>query len=182
MKLTENARPFRHAAKDFHVPDIALRGLPGLGPAQRNGLVRDVMVHRTPTPDDFIPQFSPVAGSEDKIRLDRPLAVKVPSGILWIREGFETDGASIPQLLWSVVGHPLRSKFLIPAIVHDFYCQVAWLSGDYPLRRHADTLFALLLVRQNVGFWHSTLMYWGVRANSIWNYLVCGRFRQEFID
>lgn len=38
--------------------------------------------------------------------------------------GYVTDGASIPRLLWSVVGSPYDADHLRAAIVHDYFCDI----------------------------------------------------------
>lgn len=38
--------------------------------------------------------------------------------------GTVTDGASIPQFLWTVVGGPFEGKFRWAAIIHDRYCEI----------------------------------------------------------
>ncbi|HIE98682.1 MAG TPA: DUF1353 domain-containing protein, partial [Fuerstia sp.] len=34
--------------------------------------------------------------------------------------GFVSDGASIPRLFWAIIGPPIGSSHLLPAIVHDY--------------------------------------------------------------
>jgi len=41
-----------------------------------------------------------------------------------VRPGYQTDGASIPRALWSIVGSPYTGKYLPAAIIHDFYCDL----------------------------------------------------------
>jgi hypothetical protein len=36
-----------------------------------------------------------------------------------VKSGFTTDGASIPKMLWSIIGNPLENDLLKPAIIHD---------------------------------------------------------------
>lgn len=37
-------------------------------------------------------------------------------------KGVTVDGASIPQVLWSVVGSPWTGRYREASVVHDFYC------------------------------------------------------------
>jgi len=46
-----------------------------------------------------------------------------------IPEGFDSDGASIPQLAWRLVGHPFDMRYLLQAVFHD------WLYRFQPLSR-----------------------------------------------
>lgn len=36
--------------------------------------------------------------------------------------GITSDGASIPQIFWSVIGGPFEGPYRAPAIVHDYFC------------------------------------------------------------
>ena len=47
------------------------------------------------------------------------LPLPVPSIVISIRQGFRTDGASIPQRLRRFIGHPFDHVRLIAAVVHD---------------------------------------------------------------
>ena len=38
--------------------------------------------------------------------------------------GTRVDGASIPRILWSIVGSPYVGKYRDASVVHDFYCSV----------------------------------------------------------
>lgn len=43
----------------------------------------------------------------------------------WIvPRGAKTDGASIPRLLWPIIGGPFEGKFRTAAVIHDYYCDV----------------------------------------------------------
>jgi len=46
--------------------------------------------------------------------------------------GTVTDGASIPQAFWSIIGSPFVGKFRLAAVIHDHYCKTK-------LRSWADT-------------------------------------------
>jgi hypothetical protein len=44
-------------------------------------------------------------------------------GRRWVvPEGTESDGASIPQIFWSLIGGPFEDKYRDASIVHDLYC------------------------------------------------------------
>jgi hypothetical protein len=46
-----------------------------------------------------------------------------PAGKMWSApKGFISDGASIPQVFWSIVGGPWDGPYRNAAIVHDQYC------------------------------------------------------------
>ena len=74
--------------------------------------------------------------------------------------GFESDGASIPQILWPLLGPPIGSSHLIPSIVHDYLCETA---TTYPQRLLGDAVFFSLLKEHGVPRWKRAIMYLGVR-------------------
>lgn len=72
---------------------------------------------------------------------------------------FLTDGASIPWPLWSLIGSPMRARFVAAAVAHDYLYSVG---HD---RRAADALFRELLLENTPtpptgdrsGLWANTL-------------------------
>lgn len=74
-------------------------------------------------------RFNGLARYEDSedgctAKLLRRLKFKTLDGwLIEVPAGFETDFASIPRLLWTVI--PPRGRFNRPAIVHDFLYQYA---------------------------------------------------------
>ena len=62
------------------------------------------------------------------------------SGKKWcVPEGYEVDGASIPQALWTLVGSPYTGDYRRASIVHDKACDDA--QGDATARLKADRMF-----------------------------------------
>ena len=58
-----------------------------------------------------------------------------------------TDGASIPQALWFICGHPLQVPRLYAALLHDYLYD----GGDrYATRRDADDLYREMLLALGV--------------------------------
>jgi hypothetical protein len=57
------------------------------------------------------------------MRLEEPLTFIDPSGRRWeVPAGVETDGASIPRVLW--VSHPpFTGRYRAAAVIHDHYCR-----------------------------------------------------------
>ncbi len=41
------------------------------------------------------------------------------SGTLYVDAEFVTDGASIPRIAWSIVGHPMAEDYVVSALAHD---------------------------------------------------------------
>ena len=78
---------------------------------------------------------------------------------LTVKKGFDFDGASIPQALWSVYGNPLSGKFRIAALVHD----ALYASAELP-REVADAIFLDLMKQHKVGYVKRQTMYYAVRS------------------
>jgi hypothetical protein len=41
-----------------------------------------------------------------------------------VPRGTSVDGASIPQVFWSLIGGPFEGRYRNASVVHDYYCQV----------------------------------------------------------
>jgi hypothetical protein len=78
--------------------------------------------------------------------------------------GFVCDGASIPRMFWSIVGHPMSGGPLRAAIIHDALCAQARTPRA---RRFADTIFAWVMEEQCVPRWRRLAMFWAVRAYGV---------------
>ena len=100
-------------------------------------------------------------------------AVSIENEFGWrvdIPKGFITDGASIPRLLWPLIGHPFQGDFLQAAVYHDLLCHHAWLLGSYQHRVMADAFFFWLLTELKIPLWKRTAMYLAVRMWGRWSY------------
>ena len=84
----------------------------------------------------------------------------ISSSGITVPAGFESDGASVPRLLWGVVFPRDDRKALFGAIVHDFIYRthpVTWTRSD------ADTVFLYLLQQGGVSYVRRVRAYIGVR-------------------
>ncbi len=90
-----------------------------------------------------------------------------------IPKGYRFDGASIPRLLWSVIGSPFEPDLMVAACVHDWYCEHT--ADSYQSRVIGDAVFFFLLTEAGVAHWRRVLMYLGVRLASFWFH---GRFQK----
>lgn len=80
--------------------------------------------------------------------------------------GFDTDGASVPQILWNIL--PPFGKYGQAAVVHD----MLYRYGKYVVngievditRAQADSIFLESMRVLGVSSLVCTAMYWGVRA------------------
>jgi hypothetical protein len=76
--------------------------------------------------------------------------------------GFEFDGASIPPILWPIIGNPFDPKFCRAALLHD------WLYSSHLIdRRAADKAFLAALIEDGVNEWRAQAMYSAVRAGGL---------------
>lgn len=79
-------------------------------------------------------------------RLAEPLIFEVGgrgSGrVIFVTKGFVTDGASIPQFLWSIL--PVWASWSRAGVIHDYLCCQIALNKPHPeapTRDHADRIF-----------------------------------------
>lgn len=90
-----------------------------------------------------------------------------PTGVLWETVAYDetsrplgtTDGASIPQAVWSIVGTPYSPEFIRPAILHDHY---TWPENRIRPWRDTHLAFFYALRDENVEPMRAYLMYYAV--------------------
>lgn len=75
-----------------------------------------------------------------------------------VPEGFIYDGASIPNIMWGLVGHPFMHGYIRPAALHDFLCR-----NKVGSSRHVHQIFYDGLRAEGVNRLYSRLLYWAVR-------------------
>jgi len=91
---------------------------------------------------------------------DFSIRINHPPGIdLSIAEGYITDLASIPRLLWRVVA-PFELSITAP-LVHDLFYQNTGC-GIYS-RKDVDLIFLQLMKREGVSWWRRSIAYHAVR-------------------
>ena len=100
--------------------------------------------------------------ARELITLEEPLCAMVDDGThLWyyyVPEGTVSDGASIPQVAWSVMGHPLMAPYRRSAVLHDFLCRIKGEPSEVVHR-----VFWAGLRADGVGRVKAWLMYQAVR-------------------
>ena len=79
-------------------------------------------------------------------------------------EGNSWDGATIPRVCWSVMGHPLEADFRWASLWHDRLCEQ---TDTIEQRGFADAVFLELLRQSGVGFWRRWAMWLAVRIYGI---------------
>ena len=107
-------------------------------------------------------------------RLAEPLIYEVGgrgSGrVILVYKGFVTDGASIPQFLWSIL--PVWASWSRAGVIHDYLCVLIAANTPHPeapTRDHADRIFFEAMELLNVGWVQKYLLYWGVRFGTWYN-------------
>ena len=83
--------------------------------------------------------------------------------LLTVDEGFSTDGASIPRLLWRALGHPYQMPLLPCALAHDALYAVRLNS-----RSDCDAVFLDLMRRARMGLFKRLAVWLAVRAFGGW--------------
>lgn len=83
-----------------------------------------------------------------------------PQGRVWTAPaGFVTDGASIPDELWSLIGSPFTGKYRVAAVFHDVaYATLGVRKED------ADTMLRQAMLECGCEVWRADAIYEGVRV------------------
>lgn len=79
--------------------------------------------------------------------------------------GFISDGASIPQFLWSVMGHPFQADVRKAAVLHDFLYR-----HQVVRRKVADQMFYDALCEEGLNENKAQMFYAGVRVGGASSY------------
>ena len=74
-----------------------------------------------------------------------------------IPKGFRWDGATIPSLVWFLVGSKTENRYRIPSLIHDYLCNNKYVID---FNRKASSVALRALLRENgVAEWRVFLMY-----------------------
>ena len=79
-------------------------------------------------------------------------------------EGYSWDGATIPRVWWSIMGHPLKQEFRLASLVHDWRCEHARTGAE---RMVGDALFLECLEQAGLPRWRRIGMWVAVRVWSL---------------
>jgi len=115
--------------------------------------------------------FEALGGSKIRVMQDLqvPVDERTARGVSYtvtVPAGYLSDGYTIPAVFWLLVGHPLGQPHLIPAVVHDYLCDIA---ETYHERVLADATFFFLLSQYDVPCWKRTVFYVGVRIKGAYS-------------
>jgi Protein of unknown function (DUF1353) len=94
------------------------------------------------------------------VKLLKRFRFRDPNGLVWtVPLNTEVDGASIPQVFWSVMGGPFEGAYINASVIHDHYC-------DAKSRNEHDThrVFYNGMMAAGVETWRAKLMYWAVAS------------------
>ena len=81
-----------------------------------------------------------------------------------LSEGYSWDGATIPRVWWSIMGHPLKQEFRLASLVHDWRCEHARTGAE---RMVGDALFLECLEQAGLPRWRRIGMWCAVRIYSL---------------
>jgi len=60
----------------------------------------------------------------NKVTLKEPYGFVDPDGKEWdVPQGYKTDGASVPWVLWALYP-PFTGNYRSAAVIHDYYCEI----------------------------------------------------------
>lgn len=83
---------------------------------------------------------------------NEPIYISVP-------RGFVTDGASIPRIVWTLIGSPWSGRYARAAVIHDFLYHIQTTT-----RWEADRIFYQAMKILKVSPWRRSLMHCSVRV------------------
>ncbi|RYD46005.1 MAG: DUF1353 domain-containing protein, partial [Verrucomicrobiaceae bacterium] len=82
--------------------------------------------------------------------------------------GFQTDGASVPQILWAMF--PAWGSYSRAAVIHDLLCHLINTGRPHehaPTRKIADEIFKEAMVVCGTGWFTRTILFGGARFGGI---------------
>lgn len=99
-----------------------------------------ILAHQADVPVDQSPEFRIISNTRTMLTAD--YAVTTDVGVVHMDAGFESDGASIPERTWSLLGlHPFSGCVVRAALVHD-----ALVQGELCAMEDANIIFYELLI------------------------------------
>jgi len=99
-----------------------------------------------------------VTSHGDNYKVKEDFTVWVGQLYITVKKGFVSDGASVPQIFWSLGLDPFSPRTLAAALVHDILYKVRVLD-----RKTTDTIFYELLRIYHLSWFKAHVYYWGVR-------------------
>ena len=109
---------------------------------------------------DRLPPIEVERHSEDKKGNIFTLLSPLHYGGIDVPVGFDSDGASVPRVLWGAVFPAEDNRAMFGAIFHDFCYRKHPDTWD---KASSDNAFKYLLIEGGVPSFRANLAYWGVR-------------------
>lgn len=108
-------------------------------------------------------------------KVDSPLVYERENQIIQVNNGFDFDGASVPQMLWGLGLSPMTGGYQRAACLHD-----ALYASEYFERELCDDIFLEAMESEGVSRFKRLAMYYAVRmfGGSVWK----GHKREEVND
>ena len=103
-----------------------------------------------------------------------PLIYETEGMTIQVGKGFDFDGASVPQALWSFGLSPMAGGYQRSATLHD-----ALYAGEIFDRSICDDLFLEAMGSDGVGYFKRYAMYWAVRSAG---WMVWKNHKQEEVN
>lgn len=121
-----------------------------------------------------MPQLEPIPGSKGLWVLTQDWKCVLDGVTYFLPNGFVTDGASIPALFWTCVGHPFDPNTICAALLHDFLWRQC---KTWRQRTRANDAFRKVLQRQGAaGCWSRFSLTTGVWFGKLGNALAFWRW------
>lgn len=98
--------------------------------------------------------------SGDILTLLEPLKIEWKGRRLIVPSGFKSDGASVPEFLWSTVSPAVDPRTIRGAVAHDYayrHHPDGWTRAD------ADAMFYDIIRQDGLSWWRANKVYYGVR-------------------
>lgn len=98
-------------------------------------------------------------------KVDSPLVYERDGQIIQVNNGFDFDGASVPQMLWGLGLSPMTGGYQRAACLHD-----ALYASEYFEREKCDDIFLEAMESEGVQRFKRLAMYYAVRmfGGSVW--------------
>lgn len=110
-------------------------------------------------------------GEDYHIQLLEPLAFTDPQGVtITVPAGFVVDGATIPAVLWPLIGSPLSGDYRRASVIHDWETYHKKRNADYPQSYlHISRRFYYAMRCDGVGWFRANAMYLAVLAYNLFH-------------
>lgn len=100
--------------------------------------------------------------------LVEPFAYVATDGRRWsVPRGARVDGASIPRLLWPLIGGPFEGRYRAASVIHDWYCDVRSRTWQDTHRVFREAMLTSGVERRLADLMYAAVRYRGPRWNTV---------------